>query len=214
MLSYSLTEVRTHVFGSFARPSLETTVTLAPDLSIDEAADEQPDFEAVRATAWAEGFQQGYDEGLRLAQEERKEETRKLARLVLNALVDTKRSTRALEQQVVELSLAIASKVVEREVSIDPGVVLSVVRAALREVQDATSLYLIVNPQDYDSVSQHWESMLRKPLAQRSHLIADERVQPGGCIVETQVGHVDAQLTTKLSQVTNTFQALLEGEPV
>src|SRR5438105_3961079 len=50
--------------------------------------------------------------------------------------------------------------------------------------------------------------------AERSQVIADERVQPGGCLIETSTGRVDAQLSTKLDQILATFQALLEGEPL
>jgi flagellar biosynthesis/type III secretory pathway protein FliH len=118
-----------------------------------------------------------------------------------------------LEQQVVRLALAIAEKVVERELKEDPSLVVDVVRSAINEVQDATSVHVRVHPNDYALVEPHWQAMGRNSLGEPIALVADERVEQGGCLIETAIGHVDGQISTRLSQVTGLFEGLLDGEP-
>src|SRR5688500_15942038 len=71
-----------------------------------------PDFEAIKAEAWREGFQLGYDEGLRLAAEEQHDAGTRLSAMLQGVASDTEALVRGLEAQVVELALAIAEKVI------------------------------------------------------------------------------------------------------
>jgi flagellar assembly protein FliH len=111
----------------------------------------------------------------------------------------------------VELALAVAAKVVAREVQTDLTLVVGVVRDTLAELQEATVVRLRVHPDDYDLVAPHWEQLRQQRGAEQGQLVTDERVQPGGCVVETAVGCVDAQLDTRLAQVAETFEAVREG---
>jgi flagellar assembly protein FliH len=173
-----------------------------------------PDFEALKAAAWTEGFQQGYDEGLRLASEEQREISTRLAALLHDLAADNETLIRSLETQVVELALSVAEKVIAREATVDPEIVLNVARAALSEVHDATELRIRANPEDVALLEMRWREMLPRSVAEKSELIADELVERGGVVVETRIGYADSQLKTRLNQVVTTFQAVLDGEPV
>jgi flagellar assembly protein FliH len=172
-----------------------------------------PDFEALKAAAWTEGFQQGYDEGLRLATQEQQEISTRLGALLHDVAADNEALVRTLETQVIELALAVAEKVIAREAKIDPTLVLNVVRSALSEIHDATELRIHVNPDDYPLLETRWQEMLPRTVAERSELTLDELVERGGVIVETRIGYVDSQLKTRMNQVVTSFQAVLDGEP-
>jgi flagellar biosynthesis/type III secretory pathway protein FliH len=179
-----------------------------------EAPAPLPDFEAIKAAAWAEGFQQGYDEGQRLAAEEQHDTGTRLSALLQGVAADTEAYVRGLEDDVVELALAIAEKVIARETRIDPDLIVNVVRAALSEVHDATELRIRVNPDDLPLVEPRWQEMLPRSVAEHSELVSDDLVDRGGVIVETRIGYADSQLKTRINQVVTTFQAVLDGEPV
>jgi len=172
-----------------------------------------PDFEALKAAAWTEGFQQGYDEGLRLATQEQQEISTRLGALLHDVAADNEELVRALETQVIELTLAVAEKVIAREAKTDPQVILSVVRSALSEIHDATELRIHVNPDDYPLLETRWQEMLPRSVAERSELTPDDLVERGGVVVETRIGYVDSQLKTRLNQVVTSFQGVLDGEP-
>lgn len=171
------------------------------------------DLEAMAEAARTEGYQDGYQAGLGRAAEQQRAAVEQLGLISKTARVETDRLIRGLEEQVVELALAVANKVIEREPSADPSIVVDVVRSALDEIQGATMVYVRINPQDRELVEPHWQAMLHGPIVEHSRLVVDEQVEPGGCVIETQVGQIDAQISTKFLQVANMFGAVLDGEP-
>jgi flagellar assembly protein FliH len=194
----------------------EPVVDVLPDVEVVEAEEPPPpppDFEALKASAWTEGFQQGYDEGLRLATQEQQEISTRLGALLHDVAADNEALVRTLESQVIELTLAVAEKVIAREARIDPTIVLNVVRSALSEIHDATELRIHVNPDDYPLLETRWQEMLPRTVAERSELTSDDLVERGGVVVETRIGYVDSQLKTRINQVVTSFQAVLDGEP-
>jgi flagellar biosynthesis/type III secretory pathway protein FliH len=191
------------------------TVDRLPDANVAEAEQAPPplDFEALKAAAWTEGFQQGYDEGLKLAAQEQQDTITRLSALLHDVAADNEEMVRGLETQVVELALAVAEKVIAREAAVDPQIVLNVVRSALSEIHDATELRIHVSPEDMPLLEQRWQEMLPRSVAAHSELLSDELVERGGVIVETRIGYVDSQLKTRINPVVTSFQAVLDGEP-
>jgi len=196
-----------------AAESLEDTL-LAAELVESEPEPEPPDFEEIKAEAWGQGFQEGYEAGQRMAAEEQQGSTAQLAALLYGFARETEQFVRSLEDDVVELALAVAEKVIAREVQTDRDLVVNVVRAALDEIHDATEIRIRVHPDDHALLETRWQEMLPRSVAQRSELLADELIERGGCIVETRIGYVDGQLKTRLNQVVTGFQAVMDGEPV
>jgi flagellar assembly protein FliH len=208
-------EIRSVVFAPFGSAvEQEDVVAEEPVEEIVEVeeAPPPPDYEEIKAEAWRAGFQQGHEEGLRLAADEQREITTRLGTLVQGAAQDAEQLVRSLEAAVVELALAVAEKVVARVAETDRTIVVDVVRAALAEIHDATELRIRVHPEDVALVEPRWQEMLPRAVAQQSELLADELVERGGCVVETRIGYVDGQLKTRLAQVVSTFQAVLDGE--
>jgi flagellar biosynthesis/type III secretory pathway protein FliH len=198
----------------------EEAVGVLEDVEVVEAVEVEeppppppPDFEALKAAAWTEGFQQGYDEGLRLATQEQQEISTRLGALLHDVAADNEELVRALETQVIELALAVAEKVIAREAKADPQVILNVVRSALSEIHDATDLRIHVNPDDYPLLETRWQEMLPRSVAEHSELTPDDLVERGGVVVETRIGYVDSQLKTRLNQIVTSFQGVLDGEP-
>ncbi|HLH25586.1 MAG TPA: FliH/SctL family protein [Chloroflexota bacterium] len=196
------------VLGMASPVPLAAATVPAPE---PEPAPAPPDTAAIAAAAWDAGLEEGYQEGLRRAAAEQAAATERLAALADTAVTDAHQFARALEQQLVELALAVAAKVIAREVASDPTLVVGVVRDTLAELQDATVARLRVHPDDHAVVAPHWERLRQQRGAEQGQLVADERVQRGGCVVETAVGRVDAQLDTRLAQVAETFAAVREG---
>jgi flagellar biosynthesis/type III secretory pathway protein FliH len=184
------------------------------DMVEPEPAPPPPDYEAIKAEAWREGFDKGYDEGVHLATQEQQATTARLGALIQGIATDTEQFVRSLEGDIIELALAVAEKVIAREVRTERGLVVNVVRAALAEVHDATELRIRVHPEDYALIEPRWQEMLPRSVAQQSELLSDELVERGGCAVETRIGYVDGQIKTRLGQIVNAFQGVLDGEPV
>ncbi|MCC7369078.1 MAG: hypothetical protein IT306_11685 [Chloroflexi bacterium] len=212
-------KVRPMVFSTFGGETDPKSATPAEPIEIQPPEPEVPapppiDYEAVKAAAWNEGFQRGYQEGTSLAAEEQKDTTIRLGALLHDIVADTEGFVRNLESEIVDLVLGVSEKVIGREARLDPQIVVNVVRSALNEIHDATEVRIRAHPDDVAILDLRWQEMLPRRVAERSELLADEAVERGGVVVETQIGYVDSQLKSRLQQIVNTFQAVLDGEPV
>jgi flagellar assembly protein FliH len=176
----------------------------------DNAAPQSPI--ELAAAARAEALQEGYREGVRLAEDEARQAVQHLAQLVDEAVVQADTLVASVEEEIVRLALAVAAKIVEREASIDPSVVLRAVHSALQETEHHVVVTVRVNPEDYELVLTHWGEVSHDSSLDHSRLAADERIQSGGCLIETTTGAVDGQLQAKIERITGLFTALLSGE--
>lgn len=155
-------------------------------------AEAQAEVERIRAEAWQAGYEAGLAEfTTRLLDLQRRRET------LLNQA----------EEEVLRLALRIAEKIVGRELEVQETTLLDIVRAAMRNLRQASTVTICVNPADVPRLERHREALETLRRGQYVNIVPDTRVSVGGCILESESGIVDAQLDTQLRVIE---QALLE----
>ena len=108
---------------------------------------------------------------------------------------------RAAERSAVELAIAIAEKIVGGTVEARPEKVLDVVGGALLRTAARHRLVIEVNPDDLELVSENAEGLAAKlGGVQRLDVVAERRIERGGCIVRTEEGEIDAQIEEQLAR--------------
>ncbi|HPQ80122.1 MAG TPA: FliH/SctL family protein [bacterium] len=105
------------------------------------------------------------------------------------------------EPEMIELVMSIAEKVIGRIASENPELIRSVVRQALeRTLGDRITVSL--NPEDYVALMAG-EHEFKDVLDRTKRLMfrEDDSVSKGGCVVETEVGTIDARIETQLQAI-------------
>ena len=118
---------------------------------------------------------------------------------------------RYIEKQVVDLVLAIARKVVCREIEMDQEVVMCVAREALAKVEDAVKIKIKMSPSDLQIINEtkyQLSDLIDK--IDNVTLEAEGSIQSGGCIIETNLGEIDARIEKQLQAVEESFRTALE----
>ena len=109
---------------------------------------------------------------------------------------------RAAERSAVELAIAIAEKIVAGTVEARPETVLDVVGGALLRTASRHRLAIEVNPDDLELVAESAEGLAAKlGGVQRLDVVAERRIERGGCIVRTEEGEIDARIGSQLERV-------------
>ena len=166
----------------------------------------------IREQARANGLADGRAEGLREAQNE--------MRSAVTALDDAARGLHALrgevadavERDAVEFALALAGKILACTLQPRPEAVADVIQGALRRVSDRRSVTVLVNPQDLRTITDSvGEEQTQSKGFGLQDLQADQRVAPGGAIVRTQEGEIDAGIATQLERAREVIASELEG---
>jgi flagellar assembly protein FliH len=177
--------------------------------------------EQVRVDLEQEFYCKGFADGERsgLAQGERTGAESVLSRLdtLLESLrlaaaeMDRMRTdaARTHEWELVQLALAVAGKIVEREVRQDPDMVAAIVQSALARVEHAERVTVRLNPADAERLNGRHSGVLETLAAGATtvRFEADEHIRPGGCLVESDRGDVDARLEQRFRVVEEAFHA-------
>jgi flagellar biosynthesis/type III secretory pathway protein FliH len=138
---------------------------------------------------------------------ERNETERAAASARLNQLLDsiakeTARFAGDLEREAYRFAVAVAERIVKREIVLDETVVMRQMREALRRIVGVETVTIRVHPEDEALVRSHRSALLTSSDAVREILIeGDESIERGGCILESPTGNVDARIGSQMRQI-------------
>jgi len=158
--------------------------------------------EDIKEKAYREGFELGLKEGREKAEKESKEILQRLESLIKSLDRIREEIYKKAEEEILELSVAIAKKILRRELELNRSSILQLVREAIRRLTEEDIIKIYLSFEDFELVKRHREELLRE-LGDSKNLIISptQEVSPGGCFVETEFAQVDARLETQLEAV-------------
>ena len=110
--------------------------------------------------------------------------------------------TASLEHDAYQFSLAVAERIVKREIARDDEVVVRQVREAIRRIVGVETIRLRIHPDDEALVRSHRAELLASADSIRDVAIEpDDSLERGGCVIESSSGNVDARIATQLRQI-------------
>ena len=169
----------------------------------------------IRRAAQAEGFEQGRKEGLAYGHREgleggRTEIRAKVERLdeILQVLDKPfEQLDQQVENEIVTLVISMVRQLIRREVKLDPGQIVGVVREALGILPiSSRNIRVVLHPEDAELVR---EAYVLGEHDQKWQIIEDPVIQRGGCRIHTDTSQIDATLDSRLSSL---IAPLLAGE--
>jgi flagellar assembly protein FliH len=104
-----------------------------------------------------------------------------------------------IEADVVGLALLVARKIVYEVAEHDRKVAVETAKEAIRKASDREMLKIKINPVDYEVLSKKRTELLQCFDGIKSIVFEeDESIQPGGCLIETNQGDIDARIESRL----------------
>jgi flagellar assembly protein FliH len=105
-----------------------------------------------------------------------------------------------------EIAFEVVCKVLGQAFTEREAVVFAV-REAVRRARDRSRLTVRVSPADFEVIRDHRDKILEGLEAGKVEIIADERVELGGCLLETPSGNLDGRLEAQLANLHRTLLA-------
>ncbi len=157
-----------------------------PGVGAASDSDDSLRLATLERDAFAKGYAQGERAGDEAASARANGMLRRLEQTVEDLIALRTEMIRRTERQAVQLVLAIAERVVAREVTIDRGLLVGMARAALDRLGEFGSATIRLNPEDYRVIAA-------PPSADDASLrvLADPNVSRGGCLVQSDFGFMD-----------------------
>lgn len=102
------------------------------------------------------------------------------------------------EHDAVKLAVAIARRILHRELAVDPDAILGLVKAAFTKLDTRETHRLRLSVTDATLLREHRDRLDLPPAIE---IIADGSLRPGSAIFETSRGDLDAGIDTQLGEI-------------
>ncbi len=160
-------------------------------------------FEAGRERGHEEGRKSERDAIAPTAAADAERRRRQTAELAENLARERDRYFHDVEQEVVRLALAVATRILHREAQMDPLLLTGAVRVALGHLTATSEMRLRVPAQEADL----WKETitLLPNLAAKPLVVAEESMRLGDCVIESKVGTVDLGIRAQLNEIERGF---------
>jgi flagellar assembly protein FliH len=155
-------------------------------------------------------YQQGFQDGKNAVQQELGGQldamAARLARTIEELSGLRQRYRHEAEEDVIALALAIARRILHRELTVAPEALLGLLKAALEKIEVREVHRVRIRPEDAPLVQQHLDKM---GLPQRVELIADPGLERGSAILDSSRGALDVSVETQLAEIERGFADLV-----
>ena len=163
-------------------------------------------FAALERDAFAKGYAQGERAGVEAGNRRGDAMLRRLGE-TLDELASLRETLlRQSERQLVQLALALAKRIVRREIAADDELFTALARVALDRLGDTRQATIRLHPEDHARLAGKG---LEQWAAAHVTVVADPAVSRGGCLVESPFGFVDATIDAQFQELA---QAMLDGD--
>ena len=138
-----------------------------------------------------QGYQEGYQEGLAQATE-----------LLVKARLEHDQLLKNANKDLMDLAFKIAEKIIGKQLEIDQSTIISIVAQALQSMRQSRQITIRVHPADAKILREEKDDLMERLGAHREvDIMEDKKVHQGGCIIESEIGTVEAQLHTQLERL-------------
>ena len=110
------------------------------------------------------------------------------------------------EDQLVRLAVAVARRILYREIQVDTEALFGLIHAATQRAELRELNRILLNPKDHQALLPHLE---RLQLPPRVEVISDNALERGALLLESTSGVLDASIQAQLDEVERGFIDLL-----
>ncbi len=169
--------------------------------TVKEEADAYRQETAVEAEKTKElAFQEGFQEGLV-----------SLNKHLLALDQELKALREDIQKKILPLSLKAARKIIGEELRLHPDRIVDIVLSSLKPVTQHRKVIIYVNKADLPTLEEH-KGHLKKIFDHLDSFSIQERadIEPGGCMIETEAGMINAQLENQWRALESAFESFMK----
>jgi len=107
---------------------------------------------------------------------------------------------KTFDRLIIELAFAVAEVLVKREIERD-SIIVENLSAAIRKILGANQIIIKLNPSDLSKMNEDSNSMFAEAGLSKIRFESTETIEPGGCLIETDIGSVDARISAQLLEL-------------
>lgn len=116
-----------------------------------------------------------------------------------------------VQKKILPLSLKAARKIIGEELRLHPDRIVDIVLSSLKPVTQHRKIIIYVNKADLE-VLEGSKNKIKKIFEHLDSLSIQERgdIEPGGCMIETEAGIINAQLENQWRALESAFESFMK----
>ncbi|MGE4132919.1 MAG: FliH/SctL family protein [Bdellovibrionales bacterium] len=164
----------------------------------------------IQEQAYKEGHELGLIEGREQAFQEAKAEMQSNLASLQSALKEIENLKTGLlidnEEEIVKLVFEISKRLVLKDLEENREAVVNVLKSVIGDLQGDEKITIRLSADDLYFI-ETLKDKVDSPfdLSDRVRLITDEKIKPGGCLIESEYGTVDATIEERLARAWQTL---------
>jgi flagellar assembly protein FliH len=175
----------------------------------------QPEPEAAPPIDHQQELERAFRQGREAAQHEAIQQFGHASDMLAQALEEVTRLRGSLLQNssndMLRLVMSIVRQVLHAETSVNPQIIIETIDRALHMAVKADYYHIRVHPADLETVTEHKPLFLASINGLKNlSFQADPEIARGGCLLESEIGDVDATIDGQLDQIRRSLLATLE----
>ena len=104
------------------------------------------------------------------------------------------------EEVVMNTAFILAGAILKREIDRD-SIFKDVLDESLKKVLGANEIIVRLHPKDYESIVTEGKTFQMKDSFSQIKFEKDERIQQGGCFIESEIGNADGRISSQLNEL-------------
>jgi flagellar assembly protein FliH len=191
----------------FSYPNIATTFQTS-------AEQEKENYQIALHNQYTKGFLEGQNAVKAEIENEFNEKLLKKYSELNNIISDLNDKAVLLENQfeglVMDSSFILAAAILKRELDKE-SIIKEVLDESLRKVLGANEIIVRLNSKDYESIIVEGKSFQMKDSFSHIKFEKDDRIELGGCFVESEIGNADGRITSQLNELKKKLDSRLNN---
>lgn len=104
------------------------------------------------------------------------------------------------EQLVMNVGFVLAEAILKREIERE-SIFKDVLDESLKKVLGANEIIVRLHPKDYESIVIDGKSFQMKDSFSQIKFEKDDRIEMGGCFIESEIGNADGRISSQLNEL-------------
>jgi len=107
---------------------------------------------------------------------------------------------KSIEKILVGLAFTYSEKIVRREIEKESSILENIASSA-KKLAGALKITIRLNSADYDFIKSSNQEILADESFSKIIFEKDDKIERGGCLIESEIGNVDARINSQLNEL-------------
>ncbi|MCP3851047.1 MAG: flagellar assembly protein FliH [Gammaproteobacteria bacterium] len=149
-----------------------------------------------------EGREKGHQQGVQEGQSEIAQTVKYFEQIMSFLTTPIEQVNETVEEELIHLSMATAKQIIRREIRMDPGQIIAVIKDALSALPaNSKKIKVYLHPSDAQIVRDNLKKDTEDQESETWFVIDEPNITRGGCQIKSEASQIDASIETRVAEI-------------